>query len=122
MKLQEESEGRTQGLLEDFKQVALEAQSSTTAMSKELMDIKVQLRNINMKEDNTEVKNLKAGDTYAFKTWPTDEKQRTVTFGNFPEDTKSEYIIAVIKKKLELVQEELDADGVYAFGKKIVVI
>ena len=52
---------------------------------------------------------------------PTDEKQRTITFGNFPEDTKSEYIIAVIKKKLELAQEELDADGVYAFGKKSTV-
>ena len=102
MKLQE-SEDRTQVLLEQVKQVAMEAKSNTTAMSKELIEIKEQLKTINMKEDNTEVKNLKAGDTYVPKTLPTDEKQRTLTFGNFPEDTKSEYIIAVIKKKLELL-------------------
>ena len=120
MKLQE-SEDRTQVLLEQVKQVAMEAKSNTTAMSKELIEIKEQLKTINMKEDNTEVKNLKAGDTYVPKASPTDEKQRTLTFGNFPEDTKSEYIIAAIKKKLELVQDELDADGVYAFGKKFAV-
>ena len=120
LKLQE-SEDRTQVLLEQVKQVAMEAKSNTTAMSKELIEIKEQLKTINMKEDNTEVKNLKAGDTYVPKASPTDEKQRTLTFGNFPEDTKSEYIIAAIKKKLELVQEELDADGVYAFGKEFAV-
>ena len=97
LKLQE-SEDRTQVLLEQVKQVAMEAKSNTTAMSKELIEIKEQLKTINMKEDNTEVKNLKAGDTYVPKASPTDEKQRTLTFGNFPED-----------------------DGVYAFGKKFAV-
>ena len=96
----QKSEDPTHVLLEQVKQIK---KSSTTAMSKELIEIKEHLKNINMKEDNTEVKNLKAGDTYVPKTLPTDEKQRTLTFRNFPENTKSEYIIAAIKKKLELL-------------------
>jgi hypothetical protein len=50
-----------------------------------------------------------------------EEKLRTITFGNFPEDTRSEYIIEEINKKVEAVKADLDANGVFAYGKKYAI-
>lgn len=47
-----------------------------------------------------------------------DEKQRTLTFGNFQEDTKNEHIIDVIKEKVDAVKQDLDQNGIFAFGKR----
>ena len=45
-----------------------------------------------------------------------EKRERTVTFGRFPEDTKSEDIIAFIKDKVKVV--EANIEEVFAFGKK----
>ena len=46
------------------------------------------------------------------------EKSRTITFGKFPEDTKSEYIIETIEKVLKDFMHDIEDNGIFAYGKK----
>ena len=47
-----------------------------------------------------------------------DERRRTITFGRFAEDTKSEYIIETIEKLIENFKEDIEDKGIFAYGKK----
>ena len=47
-----------------------------------------------------------------------DEKRRTITLGKFPEDTKSEYIIETIEKLIENFKQDIEDNGIFAYGKK----
>ena len=45
-------------------------------------------------------------------------KRRTITFGKFAEDTKSEYIIETIEKLIENFKHDIEYNGIFAYGKK----
>ena len=47
-----------------------------------------------------------------------DEKRRTITLGKFPDDTKSEYIIETIEKLIENFKQDIEDNGIFAYGKK----
>ena len=46
------------------------------------------------------------------------EKSRTITFGKFPDDTKSERIIETIETMLKDSMHDIEDDGIFAYGKK----
>ena len=46
------------------------------------------------------------------------EKSRTITFGKFPDDTKSERIIETIETVLKDFMHDIEDDGIFAYGKK----
>ena len=46
------------------------------------------------------------------------EKSRTITFGKFPEDTKSERIIETIETVLKDFMHDIEDNGIFAYGKK----
>ena len=52
------------------------------------------------------------------KSGSDDERRRTITFGRFAEDTKSEYIIETIEKLIENFKEDIEDKGIFAYGKK----
>ena len=49
---------------------------------------------------------------------PDDEKRRTITFGKFAEDTKSECIIETVEKLIENFKQDIEDNGIFAYGKK----
>ena len=66
-----------------------------------------------VKKDISELQGRSPG-----KSEPDDEKNRTITFGRFAEDTKSEYIIETVEKLIENFKQDIEDNGIFAYGKK----
>ena len=66
-----------------------------------------------IKKDISELQGRRPG-----KSEPDDEKNRTITFGRFAEDTKSEYIIETVEKLIENFKQDIEDNGIVAYGKK----
>jgi hypothetical protein len=92
----------------DAKSIALSTKEDVEAMKKHIASIQ---------QGGSTVLPVPASHKHA-DNMNDETKNRTLTFGNFPEDTKSEFIIEQISKKLESVKADLEEDGIYAFGKK----
>ena len=52
------------------------------------------------------------------KSEPDDERRRTITFGRFAEDTKSEHVIKTVEKLIENFKQDIEDNGIFAYGKK----
>jgi hypothetical protein len=85
------------------------------AMKKDIID----LRSTSTKPTMLKVESQSRGlHTAAVDTKREEEKKRTITFGDFPEDTKSEYIVSALSQKLAALRADLDTDGIFAYGRK----
>ena len=66
-----------------------------------------------IKRDISEMQGRRPG-----KSEHDDERRRTITFGRFAEDTKSEFFIETVEKLIENFKQDIEDHGIFAYGKK----
>ena len=95
----------------EVKTLATNAKSEAAEASTAVNLLRVEVDTI--KKDINELRERRPG-----KSEPDDEKRRTITFGKFAEDTKSEYIIETVEKLIENFKQDIEDNGIFAYGKK----
>jgi phage terminase large subunit GpA-like protein len=106
----------TKNLAQDAKTEASEAKAIALTAVADIEAIKRDITSI--KNEKVPVQALPAHQGQLSAGANDEQKRRTITFGNFPEDTKSEFIIQQIEARLQEVKGDLDSEGVFAFGKR----
>ena len=95
----------------EVKTLATNAKNEAAEASTAVNLLRVEVDTI--KKDINELQGRRPG-----KCEPDDKKRRTITFGRFAEDTKSEYIIETVEKLIENFKQDIEDNGIFAYGKK----
>ena len=95
----------------EVKTLATNAKNEAAEASTAVNLLRVEVDTI--KKDISELQGGRPG-----KSEPDDERRRTITFGRFAEDTKSEYIIETVEKLIDNFKQDIEDNGIFAYGKK----
>ena len=98
-------------LATNAKNEAAEASTAVNLLRAEVSTMKKDIIELQGSGDNS-------SRTRPSKSDSDDERKRTITFGKFAEDTRSEYIIETIEKLIENFKGDIEDKGIFAYGKK----